>query len=148
MIFITLFVIQILRLSMPYEVNLDPSNWPKITKICAFSSGECICNWICVTLSALHPCIAGPFYIPAVSMGNHWNTKISAITWFQQIFSQFARKLPFSEKIKHIYKKLYTKRFYTLSSSLYPRFSRMFLLFARKRGFHNFWVFMAYYHLA
>ena len=76
--------------------------------------------------------------MPAVSMGNYWTTKISAITWFQRIISQFTRKTPFSEKNKTYLQKLYTKRFYAFSFVLYARFPWMFSLFTRNGGFMTF----------
>ena len=86
-------------------------------------------------------------HIPAVSMGNQWNTKISALTRFQRILWQFARKLPFLKE-KTTYLQNFIQSIFTCSLHHCIRDFRKCSHYSFEMGgFHNFWVFMAHYHL-
>ena len=63
-------------------------------------------------------------------------------------FSQYSLESPFSGKIKRIYKQFYTKHFYTPFFRCIHDFRKCSHNSLVKKGFYNFWVFMAYHHLA
>ena len=136
MIFVHYFI-QIIRLSTPYEVNLDPSNWPKITKFVHFRL-ENVFATESVSPYQLAPMHTRDFFTFLQLVWVITETrKISAITRFQRIFSQFTRKLHFLKKNKTYLQKFYTKCFTSLFTTVFL-ISRMFSLFAHNGGFMTF----------
>ena len=106
----------------------------KLQKLCIFGWRTYLQLDVCHLIS-FAPMHTRDFYIPAVSTGNHWNTKIPVLVRIKWIFSQFTGKLSFLKKKTTYLQKLYTKHFHTHSFQLYPWFPRMFSLFACSRGF-------------
>ena len=98
----------LLKLSLSYQTA------QKLQKLCIFVKRTYLRLNLCHLISSA-PMHTRVHYIPAVSMGDCWNTKIFAIAQFQRIFSQFARKFPsLIKKNKTYLQKFYTKCFYTL----------------------------------
>ena len=98
----------LVKLALTYQTG------EKLRKLCIFVQRTYVELNLCHLIRSA-PMHTRVHYMPAVSMGDYWNTKISAITRFQRIFSQFARKLHFLEKKTTYLQKYYTKRFYICS---------------------------------